>query len=206
MKSQLKETEMLEQQKKTIADRTYREVQPKVDSSDSQFKEVEPGAKEVIELGKKTSREVDALTNDVLSLLKRMNELKDKITNTGPELGTDSDGAARFKAIKEAGTRMEIDRRLEELKTLNTSRSNELSYLKYEIGEFEANAQHLAKLFELLPKLKPLECFYSGKQIEGGFRRKKRQANRTESSPKTALAAVTSEKWLPIGLQAQTSV
>nr|VZI27741.1 unnamed protein product [Spirometra erinaceieuropaei] len=196
-KAQLKETERLEQQKNTIADRTYREVQPKLEKSNSQLEEAEPEAKEIIDQGKKTSREVEALTNDVLSLLRRMNELKDKITKTGPELGADTDGATRFKAIKEEGARMDIDRRLEKLKALNKSRSNEIAYLKYELGEFDANEKHLTKLFDLLPKLKPSECFYSGKQIEGGFRRKRR-ANRTEP--------LLTSQLLPLGLPAQTSI
>ncbi|BHF70543.1 laminin subunit [Sparganum proliferum] len=196
-KAQLKETERLEQQKNTIADRTYREVQPKLEKSNSQLEETEPGAKEIVDQGKKTSREVEALTNDVLSLLRRMNELKDKITKTGPELGADTDGATRFKAIKEEGVRMDIDRRLEKLKALSKSRSNEIAYLKYELGEFDANEKHLTKLFDLLPKLKPSECFYSGKQIEGGIRRKRR-ANRTES--------LATSQLLPLGLHAQTSI
>lgn len=70
---------------------------------------------------------------------------------------------------------MKIDERIEYLRKINRSRVNEMVYMRdYELKEFAANTKHLTRILDLLPLLNHQRCFYSGKNIEGSRRRKKR--------------------------------
>lgn len=122
------------------------------------------------------------------------------VAKTGPVLDTDGDGAIRFKALKEEATRMKLITRMEDLHKLNQSRSDELGFMKYEILEFEANADHLKRVVELLTELKPSQCLYSGKNIEGDTRsRMKRLAKdkRRNSSISRDIYTSTALPWQP---------
>lgn len=98
--------------------------------------------------------------------------------NTSPTNGIEGDGATRFKEIKEEAERMKISDRIDYLRKITLSRVAEMEYIRdYELKEFAANTKHLTRLLELLPLLNHQRCFYSGKNIEGSRRRKKRQTN-----------------------------
>ncbi len=93
----------------------------------------------------------------------------------------EGDGAARFKELKEEALKMRVTERIADLLRANASRAAELEYIRdYELKEFAANTKHLQRLLELLPMLNRQRCFYSGKNIEGSRRRKKRSANTSE--------------------------
>lgn len=97
------------------------------------------------------------------------------LANTSPEESFEGDGAARFKEIKDEAERMRINARLESLRKANQSRVNEMEYMRdYELKEFAANTKQLTRILHLLPLLNHQRCFYSGKNIEGNRRRKKR--------------------------------
>ncbi|VDD78415.1 unnamed protein product [Mesocestoides corti] len=171
---QLKDIDTLNKEKQEIEDKLYSQVQPEFENSDKALAAIKPQAEAVVELGKRTTNDVDQLRRDIEALLLKMKELRDKITNTSPNNGFDGDGAARFKEIREEAERMEITKRIDILRKANASRIAEIEYIRdYELSEFAANTKHLTRLLELLPLLNHQRCFYSGKNIEGSRRRKK---------------------------------
>lgn len=104
--------------------------------------------------------------------------LSSLVANTSPNDSFEGDGAARFKEIKEETERLKVDERIEYLRNINHSRVSEMEYMRdYELKEFDANAKHLTRIAELLPLLNHQRCFYSGKNIEGSRRRKKRSTD-----------------------------
>ena len=81
---------------------------------------------------------------------------------------------------------MKISERIDDLRKISLSRVAEMEYIRdYELKEFAANTKHLTRLFELLPMLNHQRCFYSGKNIEGSRRRKKRYTNNSTISDVT---------------------
>lgn len=76
------------------------------------------------------------------------------------------DAAVRFAKLKGTLEKLRIQARLDKLRELNQSRTIELSYLRHELAEFKAHYDHLVSVGQLLP-LKELNCFYTGKEIEG---------------------------------------
>lgn len=73
---------------------------------------------------------------------------------------------------------MKIAERIDYLRKMNFSRVAELEYMRdHELREFSANTKHLTRLLDLLPMLNHQRCFYSGKNIEGSRRRKKRSTD-----------------------------
>ncbi|KAM3178794.1 hypothetical protein ACTXT7_001828 [Hymenolepis weldensis] len=171
---QVEETEALSK-KQDEEDVFYSQVKSDFKSSSDALEAVRPQTNSLIEIGKRTSTEVAQLDRDIEALLNKMKELKDKITNTSPDETLEGDGAARFKEIKEEAERMKIDERIEYLRKINRSRVNEMVYMRdYELKEFAANTKHLTRILDLLPLLNHQRCFYSGKNIEGSRRRKKR--------------------------------
>ncbi|VDO08897.1 unnamed protein product [Rodentolepis nana] len=105
------------------------------------------------------------------------------LANTSPDETPEGDGAARFKEIKEEADRMKIDERIEYLRKINRSRVNEMEYMRdYELKEFAANTKHLTRILDLLPLLNHQRCFYSGKNIEGSRRRKKRSLDNNSTT------------------------
>ncbi|VDP75394.1 unnamed protein product [Echinostoma caproni] len=76
------------------------------------------------------------------------------------------DATVRFAKLKAVYEKLRIQARLEKLRELNQSRTIELTYLRHELAEFKAHYKHLVAVDSLLP-LNEVNCFYSGKEIEG---------------------------------------
>lgn len=82
MVKQIEETEVLSK-KQEEEDDLYSQVQHEFKSSSDVLGAVRPQAEVVIELGKRTSNDVSQLSKDIDTLLNKMKELKDKISNFG---------------------------------------------------------------------------------------------------------------------------
>uniref|UniRef100_A0A0R3WV66 t-SNARE coiled-coil homology domain-containing protein n=1 Tax=Hydatigena taeniaeformis TaxID=6205 RepID=A0A0R3WV66_HYDTA len=80
MVKQIEETEVLSKEQDKEDD-LYSQVQHEFKSSSGALENVRPQADVVIELGKRTSNDVSQLRKDIDTLLNKMKELKDKISN-----------------------------------------------------------------------------------------------------------------------------
>ncbi|KAA0188755.1 Laminin subunit gamma [Fasciolopsis buskii] len=146
------------------------DVRPEVKKAAEAADGVDERAKRVVETVSTAQLEVIKMNDDVADLLKRMKKLKDQLTesvNGGSSIPVNGeDAAVRFAKLKGTLEKLRIQARLDKLRELNQSRTIELSYLRHELAEFKAHYDHLVSVGQLLP-LKELNCFYTGKEIEG---------------------------------------
>ncbi|TPP57450.1 Laminin gamma 1 [Fasciola gigantica] len=162
--------EVLKDQLDDLRTRHEVDVRPEVNRAAEAADGVDDRAKRVVGMVSATQLEVVQMNNDILDLLKRMKKLKDPLTesaNGGSSTPVNGeDAAVRFAKLKIAFEKLHIQARLDKLRELNQSRTIELAYLRHELAEFRAHYKHLVAVNSLLP-LNEVNCFYTGKEIEG---------------------------------------
>ncbi|GAA56282.1 laminin subunit gamma-1 [Clonorchis sinensis] len=146
------------------------QILPEVKEATQAVEELDEQATTVIDAVTVTQGEVKKMMENAADMLQRMKKLKAQLTESAGGASTvpvnGEDAATRFAKLKTSFEELRITDRLEQLRRLNESRSIEIAFMRKELGEFKAHYQHLVVVNGLLPT-KDLNCFYSGKEIEG---------------------------------------
>ncbi|TGZ71892.1 hypothetical protein CRM22_002398 [Opisthorchis felineus] len=146
------------------------QILPEVKEATRAVEELDEQATTVIDAVTATQGEVKKMMENAADMLQRMKKLKAQLTESAGGASTvpvnGEDAATRFAKLKASFEELRITDRLEQLKRLNESRTVEIAYMRKELGEFQAHYKHLVVVNGLLPT-KDLNCFYSGKEIEG---------------------------------------